>query len=578
MAIRVPARTYLVGPKIPPNTYSYANNYDFGNKFTMVKKLKEAAGAGQLHEDMLAVGAELCKQQLTHLIGDGQGFKCGPKNLADAYKAAQDFKIANPGVAQPKFEKVEDFLSNAQHFVDGLGANRQGTYNTRIQKYDLDYYLSKWTFPSIPQLTKKDYLLKDRAARIAQAQRRGRDQIDSDDNDNIFSREDSPINFSDDESIDEGKSGENGGNLIDLVMAFKSSDIVKDKDDAKNEEAFDDRYQLVRKFRKVLVKNVGKIEYKKWKKQHRNDNAVFKWDYSNCSEVFNVFNTRIVYYLLLFRVFYALKPAPEKFKIFFSNKSDAELIDIITGLYIDVWKYIVSKGRINKPDGERIQSFGDMDVIKNELQTLFKVENNKLIEKKKVHCGRRSRDEFEPRGDGWDHMRKRKKRKITPSKTEPSTKDILLQNSFADMIQQSHSDLMNEIRCNRGMNTDDTVEEMISNPRRGMRHFSHEYQNYHLTKDEVYGFQIIADELSEKSVTGGGHRHKYFNRLLNNKNNQKPSRKQQLRDIQGKLGLHPFVYSVACYRERSQYPNSFNLGKTTGHLFCLFLSIGVNQF
>ncbi len=52
---------------------------------------------------------------------------------------------------------------------------------------------------------------------------------------------------------------------------------------------------------------------------------------------------------------------------------------------------------------------------------------------KRVHCGR----------DGWNGFRERKKRRISPTSTlEPSKGDIILQNSMADMIQQSHSVLL----------------------------------------------------------------------------------------------------------------------------------------
>ncbi len=93
-----------------------------------------------------------------------------------------------------------------------------------------------------------------------------------------------------------------------------------------------------------------------------------------------------------------------------------------------------------------------------------------------------------------------------------------------------------------GIGVDDSVDEMIANPKRGLRHYSKEWQAHHLTKDEVYGFQLIADELSNTNVCGGGERNKYFQKLINTKG--RPSRRRQLQEVQGKLGLHPFVYMV----------------------------------
>ncbi len=331
-----------------------------------------------------------------------------------------------------------------------------------------------------------------------------------------------------------------------------------------------------------MVKNIGKEKYKVWKRVHANDvigPEPFKFEYSMCKSVFNVWNTRMVYYLLLYRVYYALAPAPQKFKIFFENKTDQQLKDIIFNLYQQVWNYIVKKGRIQPSDGERIRSIGDLDVINNELDTLFKVENNKLIEIKTVHCGKRSRDIYEPQGDGWDgfRLRNKKRRRIDMSHSsaplDPTTiRDIEMTNNMADMVRSSHSQLLREIRqMNGGMNADDTVDEMIANPKRGMRHFSNEWKDYHLTKSEIYGFQLIAEELSSKSISSG-ERQRYFNHLINT--NGKSRRKQQLREIQGKLGLHPFVYSVVCvYRERYTVPKFLEFGEDYWALILFFTKV-----
>ncbi len=220
----IPARTFVVGPQIPPNTYSYQSDFDFSNpKFVHVGRFLHEASEGQMHEDVVACAAQLAKEGKIKFIGNGRGFKVGVKHFADAQTAAQNYKTQNVGVDQPKFVRVEDLLAIAGDsgnvFLDAVPVARKATYDRRIQKFDVEYYLSRWTFPIIP--AGKTDLLKDKPARIAREQkeqddqqRRNRDQNDSE-NDDI----DEPIIYSDSDDNDNDDDGKRQAS-VDIFFFF----------------------------------------------------------------------------------------------------------------------------------------------------------------------------------------------------------------------------------------------------------------------------------------------------------------------------------------------------------------------
>ncbi len=536
-----------MGPRIPQNAYSHGQGYEFSNKFVYSRKLAQAASAGKYHKDTVAFAAQLAREDKIKLIGDGHGFKCGPKYFAEAYNNAQLFEAANPGVVQPNYKTVEELLADPGDvfYIDGLAGDKKSRYDKRIEKYDKEYYLSKWVFPDIPAGTTD--LMANRAARIEEEKRQQEEEEEkrrAHHRDVSDSDGESVINWSDNDIEDNIQIDQ----FVQRLVDFKTSSFVSQKDDPAHKASYLVREKLVKKARKLLVKNAGRSAYNTWKAANPNkQSSEFIWSYSMCKDKFNVWNTRMVYYLLLFRVYHALKPAHNKFKMFFDeNITDRKLEEKITDLYLDVYKYVVKKGRIKSSDGERIQSFGDMDVLKNEIENLFKYERNKVMEKKKVHCGRRTRDEFEPLEDGWDALRRRgrvanKRRRIESISTPSETTNNAMHNEIVNMIQSSHNSLRDEFRVSQGMSVDDTVDEMISNPKRGLRHYSHEYKSYHLTKDDVYGFQLIAEELATKDI-GGGDRNTYFQRLVNVRPGKR-NRRQQLNDLQGKFGSAPSTFT-----------------------------------
>ncbi len=546
-------KTYINGPKIPFNVYYYTDPGAFG-KYLDIKQFKKDALVGKSHPDVSAVVAALLKDAKVLCIGNQHGNKGELIGIIDSYYGALEFQEKNASNPLRDFDKkVDEMMNIDEWFLSELPPNRQQTYNDRIIKFDFMTYMSKFTFPDMPTGSCPMFEQQTVMSRNNDAQNGGRNGNDdqnisniNDKNDKeigIFDKEDSPCKFSDNE--DEIKAAENDNDVGgDDPTQFTPSQILPARGGLLVEKGFEKRFELVMKLRTLLAKNIGRIV----RKEMREKGQIFpiNWTWKNCKSEFGVFTTKMVFYLMLYRVFYGLTPGANKFHRFFEKRGD-ELKVKVGVIYGKCHKLLRKKGVIDSA-AARVKRFDEYDIIEKECNVLFKVEGKKLVEHKSL-LGKRPLDISE--SDEFKFVPRPLKRRRTDryggsidtslggDGSTPLLHDGLsnsqrnMMKQMAFLISENNNKMINKLGGTTNSSAVDSVQDMILNPARGIAHFSDEFKQYHLTKSKTYGFQLVGKEVSKNGSINGR------NKIYENFVNEKPSRKEQIQNVQGKLGLFP---------------------------------------
>ncbi len=552
-------KIYINGPKIRPNMYYYTDINAF-DKFLMIKQFKLDAIAGKMHPEIAAVVAQLLREVKLLCVGDQYGNKHEVRGVIDAYYAAKEFLENHTDTPMRDFEKqVDQMMKVDEWFVEKLPASRLTTYEARVKKYDFIAYLSAWNFPDMP-----DGQCPKFAIPLSASGRPGDTVIKNTNTDiNIqdgkqivkpYTREDTPIKFSDDEEAKDDDIEYVGSD----PTQFTPSLILPARGGILVEKAFDDRLNKVRKLRTQIAKSIGKVVRKEM--INRGESVPETWTWRSCKSEFSVFISRMVQYFVIYRVFNGLPPGAEKFETFYDVRGQI-LAKKIGALYTNCHG-ILRKKCIIDSSAARVKALGDLDTIEKECELLFKVNGKKILENKSVlrdiNTNKRPLDTNID--DPWKFVgkpRPYKKSRLDKYGASKSTSvgtpvggggstpiiDDGLTSSertmlahMSHLITENNNKLLGKINSNKYNNDEsivDSVQDMILNPQRGISHFSDEYKRYHLTKTKTHGFQLVGEEISKTGSVNGRQR------IYDNFVNAKPSRRDQVASVQGKLGLFP---------------------------------------
>ena len=208
-------------------------------------------------------------------------------NSLCAYKKAESLSQASNFTAEDTPDVIQ-LLTNSNYFDKKLSRSRKRTYDSRVNKFNLDNISSKWKFPENVEFI---------------TQSRSRDEESDNDQESPEPKSSSPesvYNFSQQET-DEIKINESPRNIESQITQFEESKFIKSGETKRYEKKFNKRMKSVIAYRKKLVINIGKQENK------------YSIRYDQVKERFNAYNQRLTELLTIFRVYYHLPPKSQLF-------------------------------------------------------------------------------------------------------------------------------------------------------------------------------------------------------------------------------------------------------------------------